>query len=138
MLDNRTIAAISTGTGGGVGMVRISGNDAIDITKCIFKGRKNIEYMQGYTGTLGKVFDEHGELDEAVLFVYRAPNSYTGEDVCEISCHGGEFVLNKVVEAAVKNGAFLFAGVRLGESLWNLNFFLSESVTGLIIIFTGF
>lgn len=102
---NDSIAAIATGVGGGVGIVRISGKEAINITESIFKGKKSPMYMQGYTGTLGKVHDNKGELDEAVLFVYRAPHSYTGEDVCELCCHGGAFILQQVLAAAIEAGA---------------------------------
>lgn len=105
MTDNRTIAAIATGSGGGIGVVRLSGRDALNITSSIFAGKKSPLEMQGYTGTLGRVHDRRGELDQAVLFVYRAPHSYTGEDVCELSCHGGGFILGKVLAAAVEAGA---------------------------------
>lgn len=105
MTDNKTIAAIATGSGGGIGVVRLSGKAALHITDSIFTGKKSPLDMHGYTGTLGRVHDRHGELDEAVLFVYRAPHSYTGEDVCELSCHGGSFILGKVLAAAVEAGA---------------------------------
>ncbi|MEG1943392.1 MAG: tRNA uridine-5-carboxymethylaminomethyl(34) synthesis GTPase MnmE, partial [Angelakisella sp.] len=105
MTDRRTIAAIATGRGGGIGVVRLSGGAAISITESIFTGKKSPKDMNGYTGTLGRVHDSRGELDEAVLFVYRAPHSYTGEDICELSCHGGSFILEKVLAAAVEAGA---------------------------------
>ncbi|MEG0540952.1 MAG: GTPase, partial [Angelakisella sp.] len=105
MTENRTIAAIATGCGGGIGVVRLSGKDAISITDSIFSGKKSPLDMKGYTGALGRVHDSKGELDEAVLFVYRAPHSYTGEDTCELSCHGGSFILEKVLAAAIEAGA---------------------------------
>lgn len=105
MTENRTIAAIATGTGGGIGIVRLSGPEAISITGSIFHGKKSIAEMKGYTGALGRVRDDGGELDEAVLFLYRGPHSYTGEDVCELCCHGGSFLLERVLVAAVKAGA---------------------------------
>lgn len=105
MTDHKTIAAIATGSGGGIGVVRLSGQNAISITNSIFKGKKSPLEMPGYTGTLGRVRDHQGELDEAVLFVYRAPHSYTGEDVCELNCHGGSFILARVLAAAVEAGA---------------------------------
>ncbi len=105
LFDTTTITAIATGTGGGVGIVRISGSDAISITDKIFKGMRKITNLKGYTGAFGKVYDEKGVLDEAVVFVYRAPHSYTGEDVCEICCHGGHFILQRVTEMLIKNGA---------------------------------
>lgn len=105
MVQNRTIAAIATGAGGGIGIVRISGEQAIEITNKIFRGKKSLLEMKGYTGTLGRVHDRSGDIDEAVLFLYRAPNSYTGEDVCELCCHGGSFALESVLAAAIEAGA---------------------------------
>ena len=95
-----TIAAIATATGGGVGMVRLSGPQALAVAGRVFRPMnpaKSPETMPGYTGAFGRVC--HGEqlLDEAVLFVYHAPHSYTGEDVAEFCCHGGEFVLSQVL-----------------------------------------
>ena len=97
-----TIAAIATATGGGVGMVRLSGPQALAVAGRVFRPMnpaKSPETMPGYTGAFGRVC--HGEqlLDEAVLFVYHAPHSYTGEDVAEFCCHGGEFVLSQVLAA---------------------------------------
>ena len=105
MKFNSTIAAVATGTGGGIGVVRISGEKAIEIADKIWHGRRKVIDMPGYTGALGKVSDKDGELDEAVLFVFRAPRSYTGEDVVELSCHGGAYVLQKVLSAALAAGA---------------------------------
>ena len=86
-----TIAAIATATGGGVGMVRLSGPQALAVAGRVFRPMnpaKSPETMPGYTGAFGRVC--HGEqlLDEAVLFVYHAPHSYTGEDVAEFCCRG--------------------------------------------------
>lgn len=110
MRESGTIAAIATGTGGGVGMIRISGPRALLIADTIFtpaNTAKSAREMRGYTGAFGHAHDAAGILDEAVLFVYRAPHSYTGEDTAEITCHGGPFVLRKVLEAAVDAGARL-------------------------------
>ena len=103
-----TIAAIATATGGGVGMVRLSGPQALAVAGRVFhpmNPAKSPETMPGYTGAFGRVC--HGEqlLDEAVLFVYHAPHSYTGEDVAEFCCHGGEFVLSQVLAAVIAAGA---------------------------------
>ena len=103
-----TIAAIATATGGGVGMVRLSGPQALAVAGRVFRPMnpaKSPETMPGYTGAFGRVC--HGEqlLDEAVLFVYHAPHSYTGEDVAEFCCHGGEFVLSQVLAAVIAAGA---------------------------------
>ena len=104
----KTIAAIATATGGGVGMVRLSGPQALAVAGRVFRPMnpaKFPETMPGYTGAFGRVC--HGEqlLDEAVLFVYHAPHSYTGEDVAEFCCHGGEFVLSQVLAAVIAAGA---------------------------------
>ena len=107
-MERDTIAAIATATGGAVGMIRISGPRALTIAGRIFTAAdedKSPLTMPGYTGAFGHVQDENGILDEAVLFVYRAPRSYTGEDSVEITCHGGAFVLGQVLAAAVAVGA---------------------------------
>ena len=103
-----TIAAIATATGGGVGMVRLSGPQALAVAGRLFRPlntAKTPETMPGYTGAFGRVYHGDALLDEAVLFVYHAPHSYTGEDVAELCCHGGEFVLSQVLAAAVAAGA---------------------------------
>lgn len=103
-----TIAAIATATGGGVGMVRLSGPQALAVAGRLFRPlntSKTPQTMPGYTGAFGRVYHGDALLDEAVLFVYHAPHSYTGEDVAELCCHGGEFVLSQVLAAAVAAGA---------------------------------
>lgn len=103
-----TIAAISTPqAAGGIGVIRISGDDAINIAAKVFKplsGRK-IEEMPGYRAAFGVI--EHGgeKIDEAVCLVFREPKSYTGENVVELSCHGGLFVLQKTLRAVFAAGA---------------------------------
>lgn len=134
-MQHETIAAIATAAGGGVGIVRISGKDAINITESIFHGKKSPQDMPGYTGTLGKVHDAQGELDEAVLFVYRAPHSYTGEDCCELSCHGSSYILQRVLAAAVAAGARpAGAGEFTRRALLNgkLTLTQAEAVAGLV------
>ena len=108
----QTIAAIGTPKGnGGIGIVRVSGDDSLNIVNKIFlpysKKNKNILDMSGYTARLGKVVFEGELLDEAIVFVFRSPKSYTGENVVEISCHGGLFVLNRVLDAVLSFGARL-------------------------------
>ncbi len=104
----RTIAAISTANGvGGMGVIRISGESARAVTDQIFKSvsDKKISEMKGYTATFGKVYDGDELIDEAVALVFAAPHSYTGEDVVEISCHGGLYITKRVLRAVLKNGA---------------------------------
>lgn len=103
-----TIAAISTGmAAGGIGIVRISGENAIKIADSIFSsvsGRK-IAGISGYSALYGKAVDGEAVLDTAVALLFRAPKSYTGEDVVEISCHGGLYITKRVLRAALSAGA---------------------------------
>ena len=108
MLNSTTIAAISTAQGeGGVGVIRISGADAIATADKVFKNINNrkLSDMRGYTAAFGKVFLNGEPLDEAVALVFRAPHSYTGEDVVELSCHGGVFITQQVLRAVIEAGA---------------------------------
>ena len=87
-----TIAAISTPNGpGGMGVIRISGENALSVAESVFESvsKKKITEMKGYTAAFGKIKDGEELIDEAVVLVFREPHSYTGEDVVEISCHGG-------------------------------------------------
>ena len=103
-----TIAAIATPqAAGGIGIVRISGTDAVAVAEKIFAPVRRVKLTasKGYRAYFGKVV-EHGEaLDEAVCLVFRAPHSYTGEDVAEISCHGGMYITSRVLQAALSAGA---------------------------------
>ena len=103
-----TIAAISTPNGqGGMGVIRISGEKALEVAGKIFRsvsGKKPSE-MKGYTAAYGKIEDNGEMIDEGVLLVFRAPHSYTGEDVAEISCHGGMYVTKRVLRAVFSGGA---------------------------------
>ena len=103
-----TIAAISTGqAAGGIGVVRISGENALSVADRIFKTVSGIklEKLSGYKAAFGKVFFEEKCVDEAIALVFKAPKSYTGEDVVEISCHGGLLVTKQVLRAVLANGA---------------------------------
>ena len=106
-----TIAAISTAKGvGGIGVIRISGDDAIKSASKVFAPFNNstkVMDMKGYTAKYGKVTKNGEVIDEAVLLIFRAPYSYTGEDVAEISCHGGLFVTREVLRAVLDEGAVL-------------------------------
>lgn len=103
-----TIAAISTGRApGGIGVIRISGDDAITIADKIFSSfnGKRLCEVSGYSALYGKAFDKNGNIDNVVALVFKAPKSYTGENVVEISCHGGLFVTDKVLKAVFEAGA---------------------------------
>ena len=103
-----TIAAIATAqAAAGIGVVRISGPEARKIASAVFQKVRGTGIMEstGYTGAYGKIIENGQVLDEAIAFVFAAPHSYTGEDVVEFSCHGGMFILQKVLRAVYKAGA---------------------------------
>ncbi len=105
-----TITAISTPLGeGGIGIVRISGKDSIKIAERMFKGEKPISQLPSHRVNYGEIVDsETGEvIDVVLLTLFIAPKSYTAEDLVEISCHGGQLVLTRVLEQALKFGARL-------------------------------
>lgn len=103
-----TVAAIATpNASGGIGVIRISGEDAIAVADKVFKsvsGKKLCD-IKGYTALFGHVYENESVIDECVALVFRAPRSYTGEDVVELSCHGGQFVTQKVLRTVLGNGA---------------------------------
>ena len=104
-----TIAAISTAQGiGGIGVIRVSGDNAISIVDKIFKSvsGKKICDAKGYTAHYGHIIDEFGEIvDEVIITLFRAPKSYTGEDVVEISCHGGLYITKSILRLVLAKGA---------------------------------
>ena len=103
-----TIAAISTPIGhGGIGIIRISGENALSIADSVFESvsGKKITEMKGYTASFGRISDNGEHIDQAVVLVFKAPHSYTGEDVVEISCHGGIYITKKILRALLSRGA---------------------------------
>jgi tRNA modification GTPase len=102
-----TIAAVATPPGeGAIAVIRISGPDALKIGDRIFRGRNALSASRGYTLHHGTIVSAEGlELDEVLATVFRAPRSYSGEDMLEISCHGGLFVTNAVLNASLSAGA---------------------------------
>lgn len=104
-----TIAAISTPlSASGLGVVRISGEDAVAVGSRMFrsfKGGKLLSEMDGYSCCYGRVYDAEGDIDEAVATVFIAPRSFTGENTVEFSCHGSPALLKKVLRAALSSGA---------------------------------
>lgn len=108
MQNEATVAAISTAQGeGGIGVIRISGEDAIEIADRVFVGvsGRKLKEMKGYTAAYGSIVNGGEKLDEAVALVFRAPHSYTGENVVELSCHGGLFITKLVLRAVLEAGA---------------------------------
>ena len=106
-----TICAISTPLAqGGISVIRISGEGALKVAAAVFQPLScgSVEAMQGYSCAYGRIVDGQGKtVDDGVLTVFRAPRSYTGEDVCEISCHGGIYVTKKVLRLCLSAGAKL-------------------------------
>jgi tRNA modification GTPase len=106
MTVSNTIAAISTPPGeGAIALVRISGANAIQIADKIFRGKELPSRSKSHVQHLGEIFSAEGRLiDQVMLSVHRAPASYTGEDLVEISCHGGTLVSAKVLETCLRAG----------------------------------
>ena len=104
-----TIVAISTAPGiGGIGIIRMSGDKCFDVLEKVFKPKKaqKKEKIKGYTIKYGTIIDENKNIiDEVLVSYFKAPKSYTSENMCEINSHGGTIVMNKILELCIKNGA---------------------------------
>ena len=103
-----TIAAIATGNSvAGIGVIRISGDNAISVAEKIFKALDGtpLSSIRGYTAKFGNVYHNNTSFDNAIALVFRNPKSYTGEDVVELSVHGGIFIVEKTLEAVFNAGA---------------------------------
>ncbi|HIU52384.1 MAG TPA: tRNA uridine-5-carboxymethylaminomethyl(34) synthesis GTPase MnmE [Candidatus Merdicola faecigallinarum] len=105
-----TIVAISTAPGiGGIGIIRMSGENSFSILEKIFRQKKpqKIEDIKGYTIKYGKIIDPKNKqiIDEVLVSYFKKPNSYTTEDMCEINSHGGVIVMQKILEICLENGA---------------------------------
>ena len=104
-----TIAAIATAmSNSGIGIVRISGDEALDVADRIFrpkKGNRKVSDMETHTIHYGYVTDGDEVIDEVMLLIMKAPRSYTCEDTIEIDCHGGVLVMKKILETVLKYGA---------------------------------
>ena len=106
MLEKDTIAAISTGLSeGGIGMIRISGDDAIEICDKIYKGKQKLIDVESHTIHYGHIYDGDTLLDEVMVSVMRGPRTYTREDVVEINCHGSVFLLKEILSLVLRSGA---------------------------------
>ena len=104
-----TIAAISTAmSASGIGIVRISGEDAMEVISRIYRskgGKKRIKEVPSHTIHYGYIYDGEELIDEVLVMIMRAPRTFTGEDTVEIDCHGGVFAMKRVLETVLKNGA---------------------------------
>ena len=108
---NDTIAAIATAmSDSGIGIIRISGDDAISIADKIFKSKnhdKKLINVKSHTVHYGYIYDDDKFLDEVIVIVMKAPHSYTTENTIEINCHGGVLMVNRILETVIKHGARL-------------------------------
>ena len=102
-----TICAIATAQGGAIGLIRVSGPDAITATSHIFKpskAGKSLEDAKPYSLTFGQITDGEEVVDEVLVSLFRAPHSYTGEDSTEIACHGSSYILQRVLQLLIQEG----------------------------------
>lgn len=107
-MEQSTVAAIATpNAAGGIGIVRISGGDAIAVADRVFSAvsGKSLSEAAGYSAHFGTVSLNGEPIDEAIALVFRAPKSYTGEDTVELSCHGGVYIVRRVLRAVLSAGA---------------------------------
>ncbi|MCI6533673.1 tRNA uridine-5-carboxymethylaminomethyl(34) synthesis GTPase MnmE [Bariatricus sp. SGI.161] len=105
---NTTIAAISTAmSNSGIGIVRMSGSDSFEIADKIYKGKrdKKLSDQKSHTIHYGYIMDCEDTVDEVLVMLMRGPHSYTGEDTVEINCHGGVYIVKRILEILIKNGA---------------------------------
>ena len=107
---NETICALATSPGGAIGIIRISGPQALEILSRVFRGKGDAQTFSANTIHYGHIVEydavsQHPvPIDEVMVSVFRAPHSYTGEDSAEISCHGSRYILNKVLALLIENG----------------------------------
>lgn len=107
MINQDTICAIATAPGGAIGIIRVSGSQAIEITSQIFTPAqgKPLTERKPYTLTFGQILSAEGEpIDEVLISIFRAPHSYTGEDSAEIMCHGSSYILQQVMQRLIHYG----------------------------------
>ena len=108
-MEHSTIAAIATAPGaGGIAVVRLSGPESYAVAAKVFcpaNPDKRVEDAKGYTALFGHFMEGEEAFDEGVALFFRAPHSYTGEDVVELSCHGGSAVARRLVESCIAAGA---------------------------------
>ena len=107
-MNTDTIAAVATGmTPSGIGIIRVSGEDAFSIASSVFtkKNGKVLSEYEDHKAYFGLIHDSDTVLDEVILLVFKGPNSFTGEDTIEIQCHGGILMMNKILDLCLRNGA---------------------------------
>ena len=110
MIQQDTIAALVTAVGeSSVGIIRISGPQAVSVAEKIYRGSSDLQTAQSHTIHYGYVYDwrQQKKIDEALFLLMRGPRSFTGEDVVEVQCHGGMVVLKQVLQLILLSGARL-------------------------------
>lgn len=106
MFQKDTIAAIATAmTSAGIGIIRVSGPDAVDICDRVYRGKQRLSEVESHTVHYGHIVWEDDVIDEVMVLVLRTPRTYTREDTVEIDCHGGILVMEKILEAVLRSGA---------------------------------
>ena len=101
---NDTICALATAPSGAIGIIRISGHQALEILSRVFRGSGDVQMYLANTIHYGHIVSGTEVIDEVIISIFKAPHSYTGEDSVEISCHGSRYILNKVLEILVQQG----------------------------------
>ena len=103
--SQETIVALSTASGiGAIAVIRLTGTDCLAITNKVFKG-KDLTLQASHTAHFGYIKEGDAVIDEVVITIFKGPNSFTKEDVAEISCHGSPYIVNKIIRLLLKNGA---------------------------------
>lgn len=107
---NHTIVAPATARGGAIDVIRVSGSDALLCVDRIFRGKTPLAEAKGYSLHFGSVHEADGTLlDEVLVSVFRAPHSYTGENAAEIACHGSDYIVSRILDLLLQNGAKMAA-----------------------------
>ena len=107
---NHTIVAPSTAQGGAIAVIRVSGSDALLCVDRIFRGKTPLAQSRGYSLHFGTLHEADGTLlDEVLVSVFRAPHSYTGENAVEIACHGSDYIVSRIMDLLLQNGAKMAA-----------------------------
>lgn len=104
MSSSSTICAISTAQGGAIGIVRVSGPQAIQLTDILFKGRRRLVDAEPYSVLFGRIIHDGEVIDEVLATIFRTPHSYTGEDSVELSCHGSSYILQRILSLLISQG----------------------------------
>ena len=131
MIPQETIVALATPSGAGaIAIIRLSGTDAITVASEVFQSvsGKDITKQKTHTIYLGHIIDNGKIYDQVLLSIFKGPNSYTGENVVEISCHGSTFIQQQIIQLLLRKGATM---AKAGE------FTLRAFLNGKLVMFFG-